>query len=89
MLYSRRLLGLEIDPWCWINDQPGDWWMWSRMQAIGARIGFLPYVGGRHYAELAAFDPAERMRIHQLVPTPDDILADLARTGGMGFLDLA
>jgi hypothetical protein len=89
VLYSARLHCLQIDPWCWINDIPGDWSLWSRMQAIGAEIGFVPYVGGRHYAELEGIDPEERVRVHQRVATPEEILGDLARTKGDFFLDLA
>ena len=57
--------------------------------AIGARIGFVPRVVGRHFAEHSAVDDVERRRLYERMPTADEILADVVETGGEEFLALA
>jgi glycosyltransferase involved in cell wall biosynthesis len=89
VLYSARLRCLRYDLFAWLEDDPGDWNLWKRMVAIGARIGFVPRVVGRHYAEHTAVDDAERRRLYERMPTADEILADVVETGGEEFLALA
>jgi hypothetical protein len=88
VLYSARLLHLRYDPFAWLRDEPGDWNMWRRMAEIGARIGFLPRVVARHYAEHTAVPADERRRLYERQPTPEELLADLLETGGEHLLAL-
>jgi glycosyltransferase involved in cell wall biosynthesis len=90
MFSARRLLFMRVDPFCWINDEPGDWNLWRRMAEAGVRIGFVDRVVFRHYAEKTmAGDAADRKRLDEQQPTPQEILADLDYTGGQRFLELA
>jgi glycosyltransferase involved in cell wall biosynthesis len=89
VLYSARLLCLRYDLFAWLDDEPGDWNLWRRMAALGARIGFVPHVVGRHYAEHSAVDDAERRRLYDRQATPEEILADVLETGGEELLALA
>lgn len=89
VLYSARLLCLRYDLFAWLADEPGDWNLWKRMLAIGAHVGFVPQVVGRHYAEHSAVDDdEERRRLYARAPTPEEILADVMETGGEQFLRL-
>lgn len=89
VLYSARLLCLRYDLFAWLEEEPGDWNLWKRMVAIGARIGFLPRVVGRHYAEHSAVDDDERRRLYERVATPEEVLADVVETGGSHLLAMA
>ena len=88
-LYSARLLCLRYDLFAWLDDEPGDWNLWKRMIALGAHIGFLPRIVGRHYAEHSAVDDDERRRLYERVATPEEVLADVIETGGSHLLALA
>jgi glycosyltransferase involved in cell wall biosynthesis len=89
VLYSARLLGLRYDPLCWVDDDPGDWSLWKRFLALGARIGFVERVLGTHYPEHSSVSPEERRDLATRVASPETFLADLARAGGGHLLSMA
>jgi glycosyltransferase involved in cell wall biosynthesis len=89
VLYSTRLLFMRNDPFCWVNDEPGDWSLWRKMSEAGVRIGFVDRVVFRHYAEkTVAGDVDERRRMDERKATPEEILSDLSYTGGEYLLKL-
>lgn len=85
-LYSARLAGLRYDPLAFVENDPGDWNLWKRMQWVGAKVGFLPRVVGRHYPERGAVSPAERQSWSTRACTPAEFLADVRRAGGERLL---
>ena len=89
VLYSARLLCLRYDPFAWLEDDPGDWNLWKRMIAVGATIGFLPRVVGRHYAEHTSVSATDRAALYSRVASPEETLADVMATGGAHLLALA
>jgi hypothetical protein len=61
MIYSAALKFMTLDDECWREREPNDWNLWRRMWDAGVRMGFLPRVVFRHYAEArhrAAYRPA-------------------------------
>jgi hypothetical protein len=88
VLYSARLLCLRYDPLAFLRDEPGDWNLWRRMLAIGARVGFLPEVVGIHYAELSSLGGIERDELQRRIPSAEEVLADLVACGGADLLTL-
>lgn len=51
VLYSMGLRFLAMSNTCWRRQQPADWNLWSRMQAIGVRMGFVDHVTYTHHLE--------------------------------------
>jgi len=51
VLYSMGLRFLAMSNTCWRRQQPADWNLWSRMQAIGVRMGFVDRVTYTHHLE--------------------------------------
>ncbi|MEY4374115.1 MAG: hypothetical protein RL760_281 [Candidatus Eisenbacteria bacterium] len=51
VLYSMGLRFLRMSNTCWRRQQPADWNLWSRMQAIGVRTGFVDRVTYTHHLE--------------------------------------
>ena len=51
VLYSMGLRFLRFSNTCWRREQPADWNLWSRMQAIGVRTGFVDHVTYLHRLE--------------------------------------
>lgn len=88
VLYSARLNFLRYDLFAWIYDEPGDWNLWRRMRASGARIGFLARCVGRHYTEHTAIAPAERARVYARLASAEEVLRDVIDTGGESLLSL-
>lgn len=89
VLFSRRLFGVRPDPFCWLYDEPGDWLLWKQMAQIGARMGFVNHVVGKHYAEYSMVNDGERQRLFERQAEPEEILSDLEHCGGMHLLNLA
>jgi hypothetical protein len=58
VLYSSRLGHMRYDPSCWMLGEPGDWNMWRRIQATGARIAFSPEIVVVHFKEFTSVDQA-------------------------------
>lgn len=88
VLYSARLLCLRYDPWAWLDEEPGDWNLWKRMVALGARVGFYPGCTGRHYPEYSSVDPDEKARLFARVATAEELLGDLEYTGAQHLLQM-
>jgi hypothetical protein len=90
VMFSARLFGVRADPHSWINDEPGDWNVWRRMQEAGASIASVSRVVFRHYAEksVAGATAAERQRMDEEQATPQQILDDVAFTGAGHLLSL-
>lgn len=89
VLFSRRLFGVRADPFCWIYDEPGDWLVWSQMAQIGAHMGFVDHIVGKHYLEYSMIDESERQMLFERRATPEEFLADLEHCGGMHLMNLA
>lgn len=51
VLYSMGLRFLHMSNTCWRREQPADWNLWSRMRAIGVRMGFVDHVTYTHHLE--------------------------------------
>lgn len=51
VLYSMGLRFLRFSNTCWRREQPADFNQWSRMAAIGVRMGFADHVTYRHTLE--------------------------------------
>lgn len=51
VLYSMGLRFLRFSNTCWRREQPSDFNQWSRMAAIGVRMGFVDRVTYRHTLE--------------------------------------
>jgi glycosyltransferase involved in cell wall biosynthesis len=51
VLFWRHLGIIRHDLDAWRLDEPGDWNVWRRMVAAGARVGFVDHVVARHYLE--------------------------------------
>ena len=51
VLYSLGLRFLRFSTTCWRREQPADWNLWSRMEAIGVRTGFVDAVTYLHRLE--------------------------------------
>ena len=51
VLYTRRLAHMRYDPEAWIWDDPGDWNLWRRIRATGARIAYAPTPVSVHFKE--------------------------------------
>jgi hypothetical protein len=51
VLYSMGLRFLRFSNTCWRREQPADFNLWSRMEEIGARMGFVERVTYRHGLE--------------------------------------
>ncbi|MEQ1832958.1 MAG: glycosyltransferase family A protein [Candidatus Eisenbacteria bacterium] len=51
VLYSMGLRFLHLSNTCWRRELPADYHLWSRMQAIGVRMGFVDRVTYRHKLE--------------------------------------
>jgi SAM-dependent methyltransferase len=56
VLYSARLAHLRYDTACWLVEEPGDWNMWRRMAALGARTAYLDRVVLLHTAERTSIE---------------------------------
>lgn len=87
-LYSRRVAHIAEDPFCWVDDDPGDWSQWKRMLALGVEIGFIESIVYRHYKEYSLRSPEALREIHRPIAAWE-VLADLARMGGEHYLSLA
>jgi SAM-dependent methyltransferase len=89
VLYSRRLGHLRMDADCWLRGEPGDWNMWRRITELGAEVRFVPQIVLVHFRERTSIasdgggDVLERM-----TRTPQEIVADLTRTGLDWLLDV-
>jgi glycosyltransferase involved in cell wall biosynthesis len=88
VLYSARLAGLRYDALAFVEEDPGDWNYWKRMQLVGAKVGFLERVVGRHYPERTSLSPAERQAWDTRAPTSDEFIADVRRAGGARLLEM-
>lgn len=51
VLYSAALRSMQHSFDSWRINEPGDWNLWRRMMAAGARFGFVDRVVVRHYLE--------------------------------------
>ena len=60
VLYSRRLAHMRYDTACWLLGEPGDFNMWRRMAAIGARVEHLPRVVLAHSRERTSIEDDPR-----------------------------
>jgi hypothetical protein len=88
VLYSRRLAHMRYDPHCWLLDEPGDWNLWRRMSATGARVAFEPAVVVAHSRERTSI-AAEPSHVLPAAPTPAELLADAQATDARWLLDVA
>ncbi len=90
VLYSGRLAHMRLDPDCWVLGEPGDWNMWRRIQALGTSPLFLPEVVFVHFRERTSIesDGAHGSSLDRMVRTPQEVVADLRRTGLDWLLDI-
>jgi hypothetical protein len=90
VLYSARLGHLRLDPDCWLLSEPGDWNMWRRMLAAGAGVAFVPEVVLAHFRERTSIESHNDPRSMDdlQVRGPDEVAADVARTGLDWLLDI-
>lgn len=51
VMYAARLRPMRHSVDSWRLNEPGDWNLWRRMRAAGARFGFVDRVVVRHYLE--------------------------------------
>jgi SAM-dependent methyltransferase len=82
VLYSDRLAHMRYDPACWLIEEPGDWNLWRRMAALGARTAFLDRVVLLHDAERE--EPARAGARHE----PEELASDLLGTDAAWYLDI-
>ena len=89
-MFSSRLRHVRVDPFCWLRDEPGDWNMSRHCLETGAGIAFVPQVVLAHFGERTSIsshgDAATTRRFEDR--QPEDIVADLHRTGIDWLLDL-
>jgi hypothetical protein len=78
VMYSRRLQHMRYDPEAWVLDEPGDWNMWRRMQAAGARMTHLPAPVAVHFKERSSIVGREDQKA-VLEAAADDVLGTVAR----------
>jgi hypothetical protein len=89
VLYSARLAHMRLDPDSWLRNEPGDWNMWRRMLAAGVEVAFVPQVVLAHFRERTSIESSDDGRGLDLqIRRPDEIAADVARTGLNWLLDL-
>jgi hypothetical protein len=83
VMYSSRLGHMHYDADAWLLGEPGDWNLWRRMQAAGARSGLVPAAVLVHFAERTSIDC-----VQEAPPEPDaaTALADLRATPGAWLL---
>ena len=89
VLYSRRLGHMRMDADCWLLEEPGDWNMWRRMTEIGCEACFVPQIVLAHFRErssIATDDDTDGLE--SIERTPEQIVADLTRTGLDWLLDV-
>ncbi len=86
VMYSSRLGHMHYDADAWLLGEPGDWNLWRRMQAAGARSGLVPAAVLVHFAERTSIDCVD-----EAPPEPDGAtaLADLRATPGAWLLTVA
>jgi SAM-dependent methyltransferase len=81
VLYCDRLADMRYDTACWLLEEPGDWNLWRRMAALGARTAFVDRVvllrraAGRTVAAGAARGA-------------EDLAADVLGTDAAWYLDV-
>jgi Glycosyl transferase family 2/Glycosyl transferases group 1 len=51
LIYSAGIAPMRLDDECWREDEPNDWNLWRRMREAGVRMGYIPRIVFRHYAE--------------------------------------
>ncbi|MBU6428360.1 MAG: glycosyltransferase [Cyanobacteria bacterium REEB65] len=89
MFYSKRLLTLRYDFYCWVKEEVSDANLIHQILAIGAQTGFVDRIVGRHFAEYSMIQGDEQRRIFRHPATAETILADLSRTHGEHLLAMA
>lgn len=90
VLYSDRLAHLRYDTACWLLEEPGDWNMWRRMAALGARTAYLDRVVLLHTAERTSIegrvdDDTIRFGAQR---TAADLAPDVLGTDARWYLDV-
>jgi hypothetical protein len=90
VLYSDRLAHLRYDTACWLVEEPGDWNLWRRMQALGARTAYLDRVVLLHTAERTSIedrvdDDTIRFGTER---TAADLAPDVLGTDARWYLDV-
>jgi hypothetical protein len=90
VLYSSRLGHMRLDPAAWLLNEPADWNMWRRIQALGSQVAFLPEVVFVHFRERTSIelDDDRGSSLRQIPRTPAEMVADLRRTGLDWLLDV-
>jgi len=93
VLYSRRLAHFRYDQHSWLIGEPGDWNMWRRIAASGARVAHHPQVVLAHYRERTSIqdDPnADELGKRGIVQlTAEDLANDVVGTDARWLLDVA
>lgn len=93
--YSGRLAHMRIDPDAWVLDEPGDWNMWRRIQATGARMTHLAHPVYVHFKEYSSVEHDERVaqeHMQGLVPTtmsPEELGRTVLASSARHLLDVA
>lgn len=90
VLYSDRLAHMRYDTACWLLEEPGDWNMWRRMQALGANVAYLDRVVLLHTAERTSIqtridDDTMRFGISR---SAADLAPDVLGTDAAWYLDV-
>ncbi|MGI9098078.1 MAG: glycosyltransferase [Solirubrobacteraceae bacterium] len=82
VLYSDRLAHLRYDTACWLLEESGDWNLWRRMAALGARTAFLDRVVLLHDAGREEAGRAGAPR------GPEELASDVLGTDAAWYLDI-
>ena len=90
VLYSERLAHMRYDKSSWLMEEPGDWNMWRRMQALGAKVAFLDRVVLTHTAERTSIEHrVDDDTLHYgVVRTAADFAPDVFGTSAAWYLDV-
>jgi hypothetical protein len=87
VLYSSRLAHLRYDTACWLREEPGDWNLWRRMAALGARVAHLPQVVLARAPEGGSV--AHAGDVFALRRRAEDLAPDVLGTDARWLLDVA
>jgi hypothetical protein len=79
---------LRYDPHCWVLNEPGDWNLWRRIAATGARTAYVPSVVVEHNRERTSIE-ANPGLVLPTRPTAAELLADVRATDARWLLDVA
>jgi hypothetical protein len=91
VLYSQRLAHMRYDTACWLLEEPGDWNMWRRMAATGARTAYLDRVVLLHTAERTSIEDRvddDTVRFGPAARGPEDLAPDVLGTDAAWYLDV-